>query len=100
MSFESEVTEAGLFDSMQEHPAERLAVMQESNVPNPVEAAADDLHRCEIAAVMRQCYPDGDKAAEYFRLVEKRRGKAAADRLRNDVRAAWKKRRIEMAGQG
>lgn len=84
-----------LFESMQEHHAERLANMQESNVSNPVEAAADDLRRCEIAAVMRQCYPDGDKAKEYFELVEKKRGKAAADKLRDDVRAEWKKRLAE-----
>ena len=88
-----------LFQSMQEHHAERLAILQESNVPNAVECAADDLHKCEVMAVMRQFYPDGDKAKEYFELVEKKRGHLAAQRLRDDVRAEWKKRRVEMAGQ-
>lgn len=87
-----------LFESMTERHTERLAIMQESGVENAEQLAAEDLHRCEIEAVMRQCYPDGDKAAEYFRLVEKSRGKEAADRLRDDVRAAWKQRRIEEAG--
>jgi hypothetical protein len=40
-----------------------------------------------------------DKAKEYFELVEKKRGHLAAQRLRDDVRAEWKKRRVEMAGQ-
>lgn len=88
-----------LFESMTEHHAERLAIMHESSVPNAIEAAADDLHRCEIKAVLRQCYPDGDKAKEYFELVEKKRGHLAAQRLRDDVREEWKKRRVEMAGQ-
>ena len=82
-----------LFESIEEARVERFAIMQESNVPNAVECAADDLHKCEVMAVMRQCYPDGDKAKEYFELVEKKRGHLAAQRLRDDVRAEWKKRR-------
>lgn len=81
-----------LFESMNEHHAERLAIMIESGVQNAVEHAADDLHRCEIASVMRIYYPDGKKAAEYFDLVERHRGKPAANRLRDDVRVEWKKR--------
>ena len=88
-----------LFESMTEHHAERLAIMQESSVPNAIEAASDDLHRCEIKAVMRQCFPDGKKAAEYFEVVEKKRGHLAAQRLRDDVRAEWKKLLIEEAGR-
>lgn len=88
-----------LFDSMTEHHAERLAIMQESGVPDPVAAAAEDMHRCEVKAVMRKFYPDGNKAAEYFEQVEKKRGHLAAQRLRDDVRAEWKKRLIEEAGQ-
>ena len=34
-----------------------------------------------------------------MQLVEKKRGHLAAQRLRDDVRAEWKKRRVEMAGQ-
>ena len=84
-----------LFESMTEHHA----IMQESGVENAVASAIDDLHRCEIKAVMRQFYPDGQKAAEYFDLVEKKRGHLAAQKLRDDVRAEWKKRRIEETGQ-
>ena len=72
--------------------------MQESNVPNAVECAADDLHKREVQAVMRQFYPDGDKAKEYFEVVEKKRGHLAAQRLRDDVREEWRKRCVEMAG--
>lgn len=93
------MTPADLFESMTEHHAERLAIMQESSAADPVSDAADDLHRCEIKSVIRKFYPDGDKAAEYMNLVEAKRGKLAADRLRDDVRAACKQRRIEEAGQ-
>ena len=86
-----------LFESIEEARVERFAIMQESNVPNAVESASDDLHKCEVQAVMRQFYPDGDKAKEYFELVEKKRGHLAAQRLRDDVREEWKKRRVEMA---
>lgn len=89
-----------LFESMTEHHAERLAIMQESGVENAEQLAAEDLHRCEINDVMLRYYPKkGDKAAEYFDKVEKSRGKSAADRLRDDVRAAWRQRRIEETGQ-
>ena len=30
-----------------------------------ITTTAEELHSCEIKAVMRQCYPDGDKAKEY-----------------------------------
>ena len=88
-----------LFASMTEHQAERLAIMQESNVPDAVVAADDDRHRCEVKSVIRRFFPDGQGASEYFALVEKKRGKPAADRLRNDVRVAWRQRRIDEAGQ-
>jgi len=84
-----------LFQSIEEAKEERQAIqMADGIIP-----CADELHRCEIKAVMRQCYPDGDKAKEYFELVEKKRGHLAAQRLRDDVRAEWKKLRVEMAGQ-
>ncbi len=91
-----------LFESMQEHAAERLAIMQESGVPDAVIQADDDLFRCEVKAVIRQCYPDGDKAAEYFKRVESKRGKPAADNLRDACREAWKVRKSadSMAGHG
>lgn len=88
-----------LFASMTEHQAERLAIMQESNVPDAVVAAEDDRHRCEVKSVIRRFYPDGQAAAEYFAAVEKKRGKGPADKLRADCRVAWKQRRIDEAGQ-
>lgn len=88
-----------LFESMAEHHAERLAIMQESGIPTAVEDAATDFFRCEVKAVMRQCYPDGKKAAGYFNEVERRRGKDQADKLRDAVRAEWKKRNLETGGR-
>lgn len=40
-----------------------------------------------------------DQPSPFFDEVEKRRGKAAADLLRDDCRKEWAKRRDEMAGQ-
>jgi len=40
--------------------------------------------------VMRTMYPDGKRAAEYFNLVEKKRNKEAADKLRKSCREKWK----------
>ena len=90
-----------LLKSMQEHAAERLAIMHESGVPDAVIHADDDLLRCEVKSVMRRFFPDGAAAAEYFKLVESKRGKPAADKLRDASRQAWKARKISdsMAGQ-
>ena len=85
--------------SMDEALEERKAIMIESNVPDAIGMAEDDRHRCEVKSVIRRFFPDGNAAAEYFALVEKKRGKPAADRLRNDVRVAWRQRRIDEAGQ-
>lgn len=83
-----------LFQSIEEAKEERQAIQMADGITT----TAEELHRCEITAVMRQCYPDGDKAKEYFELFEKNRGHLAAQRLRDDVREVWKKRRVEMAG--
>lgn len=88
-----------LFESMQEHAAERLAIMQESGVPDAVIAAGDDLFRCEVKSIIRRFYPDANKAAEYFDLVEKKRGKTAADMLRDGCRAEWKARQAQDRGR-
>lgn len=88
-----------LFASMTEHQAERLAIMQESNVPDAVVAADDDRHRCEVKSVIRRFYPDGQAAAEYFAAVEKKRGKGPADKLRADCRVAWKQHQTDLMGQ-
>ena len=84
-----------LFDSIAEAKEERQAIQMADGITT----TADELHQCEIKAVMRQCYPDGNKAADYFELVEQKRGHLAAQKLRDDVRAEWKKRRVEEAGQ-
>jgi hypothetical protein len=52
----------------------------------------DKRHRCEVAWVIRAFFPDGNAAADYFKAVEKKRNKAAADRLRDDCRTAWAER--------
>ena len=78
-----------LFASMEESIAEREAIKAADGIPFPEE----DRHRCEIAWVMRAFYPDGKKAADYFDLVESKRGKESADKLRQDCRVAWKVRR-------
>ena len=91
-----------LFDSMAEHAEERAAIMADSGINDP-EALRADLHRCEVATVIRWFYPHEDDSeevrktkqkgvVEYFDLVEKKRGKEAADALRADCRIAWKEK--------
>jgi len=84
--------------SIQEAAEERAAIMQDSGINDP-DALRADLHRHEVASVIRRYYPRGEEAAEYLRLVEKKRGKEAADKLRADCRIAWKKRAKEIASQ-
>jgi hypothetical protein len=57
---------------------------------------SDDQHRhaCEIRWCVNSFYPDGTRMAAHLTRVETRRGKPAAERLRTDVREAW---RAEMA---
>ena len=89
-----------LFATIEEAADERQAIMEESGQPH--EAIAAELFRCEVQSVIRKCYLDGNKAAEYFVMVEAKRGKEATDKLRDSCREAWKAKRIEdsMAGQG
>ena len=89
-----------LFTTIEEAADERQAIMEESGQPH--EAIAAELFRCEVQSVIRKCYPDGNKAAEYFVMVEAKRGNEATDKLRDSCREAWKAKRIEdsMAGQG
>ena len=56
---------------------------------------SEELHRheCEVRDCIKRFYPRGAAMAAHLELVEKRRGKLAADRLREDVRAAWKAKR-------
>lgn len=82
-----------LFESIQEAKDERTAIQ----MADGIETTAEELHRCEVKAVIRQCYPDGEKAKEYFELVESKRGHLAAQKLRDDVRAEWVKRKAGQA---
>lgn len=82
-----------LFESIAEAKEERTAIQ----MADGIETTADELHRCEIQSVIRQCYPDGEKAKEYFELVESKRGHLAAQKLRDDVRAEWVKRKAGQA---
>ncbi|MBK7509826.1 MAG: hypothetical protein IPI16_17555 [Comamonadaceae bacterium] len=79
-----------LFASMEESTAEREAI----KAADGIEFDEDERHRCEVSWVMRAFYPDGKRAAEYFDLVEKKRGKESADKLRQDCRAEWKQWKI------
>ena len=88
-----------LLASMDEAIEERKAIMIESNVHDAIGAAEDDRHRCEVKSVIRRFFPDGQRAAEYFSLVEKKRGKGPADRLRSDCRVAWKQHQTDLMGQ-
>lgn len=47
-------------------------------------------HECEVRWCVRAHFPDGERMAEQLARVERRRGKPAAERLRADVRVAWK----------
>ena len=86
-----------LFASMEESVTEREAI----KAADGIEFNEAERHRCEVSWVMRAFYPDGKKAADYFDLVEKKRGKESADKLRQACREAWKARKIadSMAGQ-
>ena len=88
-----------LFATIEEAADERQAIMEESG--QSAESIAAELFRCEVQSVIRKCYPDGNKAAEYFAMVEAKRGNEATDKLRAACREAWKARKISdsMAGQ-
>ena len=72
---------------------ERSAVMEFDGGMTRKEAEAkarEDLHRCEVQWCIRTFFPDGIAMAAHLETVERRRGKPAADRLRVDLRKAWK----------
>ena len=83
-----------LFATIEEAKDERRAIQ----MADGIETTADELHRCEVQSVIRRYFPDGDPKP-FFADVEKFRGKAAADKLRADCRAAWVAHRDEIAGQ-
>jgi hypothetical protein len=80
-----------LFDSMTEAVEERAAIQSLESIAFD----EDKRHRCEVSWIMRAFYPRAEEAKEYFVLVEKHRGKEAADKLRNDCREAWRIRKAE-----
>ena len=49
-------------------------------------------HECECMDVVKRHYPDGGAINAHFAEIEKKRGKEAADRLRNDCREFWAER--------
>jgi hypothetical protein len=48
-------------------------------------------HECEARAVMRQ--PTTEARREWLAVIEQKRGKAAADQLRETIRTLWPKSR-------
>ncbi len=100
--------QSDLLLSMEEAHQERAGIMQDSGIQDP-EALRTDLHRHEVASVIRRFYPKtntvlahkkaGEAVEAYLLLVEKKRGKEAADKLRTDCRVAWKKHSDEIASQ-
>lgn len=81
-----------LFDSMQEATTEREAIQ----VVDGIEFDEAKRHSCEVSWCIRAFYPRNEEAKEYFQLVEKHRGKEAADRLRDDCREKWQQRNAEI----
>ena len=47
-------------------------------------------HECEINSVLRM--PTRERHAAYLALVERHRGKAAADRIKQELLRAWNER--------
>lgn len=56
-------------------------------------------HECEVRDCIKRFYPDGTRMAAHLDLVERKRGKEAAMRLRVDVRKAWAAVRAERRGE-
>lgn len=81
-----------LFDSAIESGEERIAIMEADSIEIDHET---ERHRCEVQWIVRAYYPNSDMVADYLKAVEKQRGKESADKLRPDLREAWKKRRDE-----
>jgi hypothetical protein len=54
----------------------------------------------EARARLREGYTTRDKVAELMRIVAAKRGQAAAEQLRVDMREQWRTRSQWMTGQG
>lgn len=84
-----------LFDTLIEAAEERSAIMHESNCYTP-EAFEADRHQNEVRCLMRWFYPEHpEQMKEFLQMVEQKRGKDAAEKLRNDCRDAWIKKNRE-----
>ncbi len=79
-----------LFDNIEEAREERAAIMADSGIANPDQAAAVDLHPYEVRDVILRFFPDGDPTP-YFDKVKEKRGNDAAERLIADCREAWRR---------
>jgi hypothetical protein len=71
---------------------ERAATIEFDGRVDRVKAEKMARHECEIRWCLRNFYPDGVAMKAHFDACEKKRGKAATDMLRADVRKAWVQR--------
>ena len=75
---------------------ERAAIMEfDAGMSREVaeKTALQHMLECEVRDVIKRFYPDGAAAKEYLDACEKKRGKDAADRLRDAVRAEWRRKK-------
>lgn len=77
-----------LFESIEEAKEERIAIQSADGI----ETTQAELHRCEVLAIVNRYFPNGDPKP-FFEMVEKHRGKVAADILRADCREEWQRRK-------
>ena len=77
-----------LFANIQEAQEERQSIQMADGITSSVE----ELHRCEVLTVVNRYFPKGDPKP-FFEKVEEHRGKVATDKLRDDCRKEWKKRK-------
>jgi hypothetical protein len=77
-----------LFESFHEASEERLAIAGDT------EQTRADIHRCEVNTLVNRYHPKGgEQLGEFLKVVETKRGKESADKLRADCREEWKKRK-------
>lgn len=53
-------------------------------------------HECEIRFVLAM--PSRERRAAYLELIEKHRGKAAADRMKEELMRVWNEQKAARAG--
>ena len=77
---------AGMIEYLAGYPRE------EAEARARVEVETYRQHRCEVLTIVNRYFPHGDPKP-FFEDVQKHRGKVAADKLRDDCRAEWIKRK-------